>query len=96
VEPWCKRTRWLLAAGGTSCLVRRSGQLRAESETPAPCMEGDFGTCDLDVTVPEAGNGGTASRISDKPWAPWRSCEPSRDTPGPASDTGRLTYLSPP
>lgn len=34
------------------------------SQKPQLCVEGDFGTCDLDVTAQEAGNGGTASRIS--------------------------------
>lgn len=66
----CERARWLLAAGGTSCLVRRPGKPRAESETPAPCVEGDFGTHDLDVTAREAGNQGAASRVSflTSPW----------------------------
>lgn len=59
-----ERARWLLAAGDASCLVSRSGKPRTESETPAPCVEGDFGTCDLDVTAREAGNRGAASKIS--------------------------------
>lgn len=59
-----ERARWLLAAGDASCLVSRSGKPRPESETPAPCVEGDFGTCDLDVTAREAGNRGAASKIS--------------------------------
>lgn len=87
-----------MAAGGRWCLllIRCSGKLGAESETPAPCVEGDFGTCDLDVTVPEAGNRGTTSRISylTSPGPPGDHMSQSRSTPGPASGTGRLTYLS--
>lgn len=64
VERVHERARWLLVAGDASCLVSRSGKPRPESETPAPFVEGDFGTCDLDVTAQEAGNRGAASKIS--------------------------------